>query len=157
MRWKARHWLCVPKVRQNVFVMRILEIAKQYKEGAETISEWLGSGGETVSQNQAQDRAGVCIHCPQNVSDFIPTKLVALAIKKQLELKSKLELRVVGEKSLHTCCGCSCVLRLKIWIPLKNLGVTESELDNFVPQCWMRKEFAEQQNRKEQNELYDKA
>jgi hypothetical protein len=134
---------------KNFSIMSLFEIVKQYKHGAETITAWLGSGGQTVTQRHAQQRADVCLKCPMNVSSFLPTKAIAIAVKNQLEIKSKLQLRVIGEKSLQTCRGCGCILRLKIWIPLENLGIKDGELDNFVPECWMRKES-------EKNELPDK-
>lgn len=120
--------------------MNLIEKAKQLAEGVKTLSEWLGSGGETVGRPHAQQRANVCLKCPNNVREGAFTEAVALAIKKQLELKNHLELRVTGEKRLHTCQGCGCALRLKIHVPLKNLGLDAEELKAYPDPCWMRNE-----------------
>lgn len=121
--------------------MNIIERAQQWAEGVATITAWLGSGGAVVPREQAQARADICLKCPMNVKDFAFPEVVAAAVRKQVEIKNKLELRVGGEKSLHTCSACGCVLKLKIHVPLRNLGVDAAELEKFDASCWMRKEF----------------
>jgi hypothetical protein len=95
---------------------------------------------------RAQKRANTCINgengegCPFHVPLGIVKKTIALAIKKQVELKNRLNLRVSGEKSLQKCSGCGCVLRLKVWMPVENLGMDENELQSYPGFCWMRTE-----------------
>ena len=120
--------------------MNLIEQAKQYAEGIKTLTAWLGAGAVTVDPRTSQDRADVCLKCPQNVEVKL-IESIASAIKRQVELKNKLGLRVNGEKSLHTCSGCGCALRLRIHVPIQSLGLDEEELNRFDSACWMRKEF----------------
>jgi hypothetical protein len=125
--------------------MNLIDRAKQIKDGMSTLTAWLGSGAQTIPLLDAQKRANVCIRCPMNQLGSPATGAIADAIQKQVELKNKLELRVLGEKLLHHCTGCGCVLRLKIHIPITRLGLTTDELTKYDDNCWMRKEFNETQ------------
>lgn len=120
--------------------MSLLERVQQFKEGAETIMEWLGSGASTVHCALAQRRADICIKCPMNQHESSITESMATAIKRQVEIKNKLNLRVTGEKSLHSCTACGCVTRLKIWVPLQNIIPDPEELEKFHTDCWLRHE-----------------
>ena len=122
--------------------MILLDQVKMYADGVKTLTAWLGSGAVTVDGHTSQGRADACLKCPMNVEVTL-IESIADAIKRQVELKNKLGLRVNGEKSLHTCSGCGCALRLKIHVPLESLGVDESEMDKFDRLCWMRKEFSQ--------------
>jgi hypothetical protein len=121
--------------------MTILEQASQVYEGAKTMKDWLGSGAETVPWNLAQERANVCVRCPMNKPGSVATGAIADAIKKQVEIKNHLKLRVVGEKSLHHCEGCGCVLRLKIHIPIDKLGLNANTISVFPDNCWQKHEY----------------
>ena len=59
----------------------------------------------------------------------------ALLVRRQIELKNKLNLRVNGEKSLHICGGCLCVLKLKVWAPIKFIAQT-TDMTKLHPDCW---------------------
>lgn len=127
--------------------MNLFEKAKQYANGVAVLSAWLGAGAPIVFKSTAQSRGDVCTGrlsgnpCPNNVKDFEVIESVSRAIKEQVTLKSKLELRILGEKSLSTCSGCGCPLALKIWLPIEKLALDEDELKNFPDFCWMKKEF----------------
>lgn len=120
--------------------MNLLDRAKKLAEGAQIISEWLGSGAVTVLPNMAQRRANTCIACPMNIKGGVVTEAVALAVKRQVELKNKLNLRVDGEKKLGRCSACLCESRLKIWIPLQRILPDADELPKFSENCWLRNE-----------------
>ena len=111
--------------------MNLIERAKQFKVGAETIMEWLGAGAITVHPTLAQGRADVCLKCPLNVHESSITEAMAAAIKKQVEIKNKLQLRVNGEKFLCTYV-LSDVLMADSAIPwevlLKGMAVRQAEL-----------------------------
>lgn len=115
----------------------LLDRAKQFKEGAQILSEWLGSGAVTVDPATAQRRADVCLKCPLNVHESFTAETIAAAIRRQVEIKNSLKLRVNGEKSLHTCAVCGCVNRLKIWLPLERILPTPEELPKFDSACWL--------------------
>src|ERR1019366_6798667 len=110
--------------------MNIFERVKAYKDGMEVIRDWLGEGGITVSQVMAQKRANICIACPKNVGGWMFVDAVAAAIRRQTEIKNKLQLRVEGEKQIKTCAACGCASKLKIWIPLRNILPDEDERVN---------------------------
>ena len=118
--------------------MNIVDRAKRIAHGVQVISEWLGEGGHVVDQEVAQHRANVCLKCPNNDAGFAPATATALAIRKHLEVKNKIGLRVEGEKSIHTCAACSCVLRLLIWEPQDRVKrhMTEIEKSRTPDFCW---------------------
>lgn len=126
--------------------MRISERAKQYTNGAKTLADWLYHGQDVVDQSTAQQRANVCLKCPENQRGGVVTTAVALAIKQQLELKNNLKFRVQGERGLKTCHVCACVNRLKIWIPLATLTTFTESLSNYPAHCWLRTEQPPQTN-----------
>lgn len=120
--------------------MNFVETLKRYANGARIISDWLGSGGHTVGQADAQRRADVCLKCPHNKAGFDLADNVSDAIREQVELKNHLKLRVKGEKSLLTCEQCLCPLRLKIWLPIKQVLGEENNLSLFPKECWIIQE-----------------
>lgn len=114
----------------------------QAQEFYNAISGWIGEGGKPVHPDQAQARANVCLKCPHNVNRPIEEFLkdgAALTAKRLLELKSKMNLRVQGEKSLHLCELCGCVLRLKVHEPLKFI-LEGSSTEDLIPECWVNQE-----------------
>lgn len=120
----------------------LLERAKSIADGARVIFDWLGHGGVCVSQEQAQTRADVCANCPENKPSDMLTKDVADAIRKHLEVKNRLQLRVNGEKSLQQCGVCLCNLRLKCWVPIDVIRkhMNDGELERFPEHCWQKTE-----------------
>jgi hypothetical protein len=120
--------------------MNLLDRAKQFTEGATILAAWLGGGGETVPIQMAQKRADICLKCPLNKPLSVVNETIAKAIKAQLEIKSKLNLRVNGEKSLRSCEACGCVTKLKIWVPLQRIKPDPDELEKFHQDCWLRNE-----------------
>ena len=121
-------------------MFNLVERVQQFAEGTKILAAWLGSGAETVDRATAQRRANTCIKCPMNVHESPATEAIAEAIRKQVEIKNKLEIRVDGEKSLHTCTACGCVNRLKIWLPLKRIVPAPDEMDKFHENCWLKSE-----------------
>ena len=106
-------------------------------------SEWLGEGGHPVSIPNAQTRADVCLKCPMNDATKglyeVLASSAALLVRRQIELKNRMSLRVDGEKSLHICSGCLCVLKLKVWVPIKFIEQT-TDMTKLHPDCWQLKE-----------------
>lgn len=133
-------WLGVPQVRKNFGPMNFFERASQLISGAKTLTDWLGAGGMPVGNELAQSRADVCLKCPMNVKDWDMIESIADAIKKQVELKNHLNLRVDGEKSLHICSACGCVMRLKVHVPLRLCLPEANERDKYHPSCWILSE-----------------
>lgn len=118
-----------------------MSFLKTIKRGRVNLAEWLGDGGTVVSRGDAQARADVCLKCPENVPMNPATKAIALAIKTHLAIKNSQRLRVNGERGLHSCRICSCVLRLQVWLP-QELVVSqlEDEETALLPKhCWKLK------------------
>ncbi len=108
-----------------------------------TLTDWLGSGGHPVTAELAQNRADICLKCPENKPDSALTEAVGDAIKNVLALKNKMNLRVNGEKRLHQCAICTCALRLKIWTPIEVIRkhMDAGEIQRYPAEwCWQIKE-----------------
>ncbi len=120
--------------------MNLIEKVQQYKDGVETLAEWLGSGGICVDKELAQSRTNTCLGCEFNKSGSVVSELISAAIKRQMELKNSLGLTTDGIRGLHTCENCGCPLKLKIFIPLDKLGNTDESLKKFPDWCWMKSE-----------------
>ena len=120
--------------------MNLLDHAKKLADGVEIITEWLGDGAETVPFDQAQARANTCIECPLNTHSGTVSEAVAQAIKRQVEIKTKLSLHVDGERFLGRCAVCLCETKLKIWVPLERIKPEADELPKFHEKCWLRTE-----------------
>jgi len=122
--------------------MNLLERASAYTNGGRVLADWIGNGGIAVDKLVAQERTTVCLTCVHNQPGWPLTETVASAIKEQVELKNALELRVAGERGLHTCSICECPLKLKIWLPIE--AVTKYQngdaIRKFPAHCWIRKE-----------------
>lgn len=129
------------ELRTAMSTISIKESVKAY----ELMKSWLGNGGRPVPLLQAQSRADVCLKCPMNVEKPIQelfTGAIALTIRRQIELKNKMSLRVEGEKSLHVCDGCNCVLKLKVHAPLKFI-LENTDNMKLHPSCWIISETLE--------------
>lgn len=131
----------MPELPQGFSKMSyLLERIKQFADGAKILTDWLGSGAQTVDHATAQRRANTCIACPMNVDESFTSEKIADAVKKQVEIKNHLQLRVDDEKSLHICKACGCVNRLKIHVPLERIKPEDDEMKNFHENCWLRSE-----------------
>lgn len=120
-----------------------IERVRSIPRGIETIREWLGSeDGIPVSPELAQRRADICLQCPQNQPGGFMSEIVAAALKRHLELKSDLGMRVKGERKLFQCQVCLCQLSLKIHVPIgivrRQMPASEYEL--YPVPCWQRDE-----------------
>ncbi len=122
--------------------MNLLEKASTIAEGISNLTTWVGSGGAVVSQEEAQSRASICINCPCNKPDLAINELVAKAVKKFLAFKNELDLRVQGERSLLSCEGCGCQIRLLIWQPQDQVKreMTGEERAKTPSFCWKLKD-----------------
>ena len=132
--------------------MSLLDEFRNDVAGLELLADWLGSGGETVSQIHAEHRADACVHgnggqpCPLNKEpgwwDRVKSA-IASTIRRQLELKQQLNLHVSSEDGLAMCAACGCCLKLKVWTPIEHIKAhTPPENIAKTPgYCWMRIEL----------------
>jgi hypothetical protein len=117
---------------------------------ASTIKDWLGEGCQP--DPQAQDRANICTGknsgrpCEFNWrGGWIMRREVADTVRRWIEAKEHLQLRVEGEDQLGTCEVCRCPLSTKIHIPLKTIlaHTPKEEFENLPPHCWIKLETDE--------------
>ncbi len=118
-------------------VVNLWDSISAIPDGAQALTDWVGDGGIVVDSEESQRRANICLHCPENGEDWIVTGLIADAARKMLEVKNKLKLRVIGERSLGRCKVCTCVLRLEVHQPIE-LVKKHMKLngDIFPGHCW---------------------
>lgn len=126
--------------------MRTKEIIKKGIQFFELRRSWLGAGGQPVPSEQAQRRADVCLTCPHNVPKGLTelfTEGVALTVKRQIQMKSQMQMDVTREEELHICDKCLCVLKLKVHAPLK--FILENGIPDDLPEfCWQKIEQKQQ-------------
>lgn len=120
--------------------MSLFDRVESIDRGVEVITDWLGDGGIPVDRELAQARADICLNCPSNTAGNRLIECVATAVRRHVEVKNKLGLRVSGEKSLHECGICLCSLKLKIWVPIGLIRrhMMEGEMDKFPDYCWQK-------------------
>ncbi len=122
--------------------MNLLERVKTIAGGVANLTAWVGSGGEVVAQDVAQERANICLPCPMNRQGMGITREVAEATLKFLSFKNSLNLSVIREDGLRHCAGCGCVLKLMVWEPQSRIvaQMTSEELAASPEFCWKRKQ-----------------
>ncbi len=116
--------------------------ARNVAAGQKTLAEWWGKGGKPVDQTTANDRAAVCVKCPQNGSGGLLAKFTVAAaanIQESIEELNDLKMKTRYDDALGVCDACDCPLRLKVWTPLEhivnNMPIqTKEKLD---PSCWI--------------------
>lgn len=132
--------------------MNIFDEFRNDVEAALLLRDWLGEGGDPVSQAQADFRADVCLHgnggegCPLNVEPNWWDRVkdaIAETIRAELEVKRRLQLHATGEEHLSMCKPCGCCLKLKVWTPTKHIKAHTSSdtLDKMPGFCWQRIEI----------------
>ncbi len=125
--------------------------------GLAALRDWLGDTGNPVHPMVAELRAQRCVEgnngdpCPLNKAPKW-WNVVANAktkagqwIRKELELKIHMNLRVAQEDRLHMCSACGCCLPLKVWAPraLVREHTTKQILDKTPSFCWLRRECSD--------------
>ena len=116
--------------------------AKKVWQGVRTLNDWLESGEPAVSQEQAEQRAAICVACPMNGKGGLEewfVKPAAAAIKMQFSKLSERKLSTSQDDKLNVCVGCLCPLKLKVHTPLPHISShmgdeTRRALDRS---CWI--------------------
>lgn len=124
--------------------------------GMAALADWLGDNGEPVHSMVATIRASHCVEanngdpCPlnkvRNWWNLIENakNLAAMWIRKELEIKNHMNLKVPQEDRLHMCGACGCCLPLKVWAPRAYVRAhtTQKQLSKMPDYCWIKKELA---------------
>ncbi len=126
-----------------------MSIASEIVTASNILKDWLGDGGRPVSQELSNARAKVCVDCPYNTKIKLWERLKSAAadvVISHLEVKNGMSISVDKENELGMCRICSCVLPLKVHVPLKHI-VQNTSSDTFKmfgemkPDCWIISEF----------------
>lgn len=108
--------------------------------------DWLGKGGSPVDSSLSESRASVCRTCEHNVEPGWWEKAkfaVAEVIRKELEIKNRMEIKVSCESELHMCRICGCCNPLKVHVPIEHVKEHTPAviMQKFPPWCWIVKEL----------------
>lgn len=132
--------------------MNIVEEIRNDINGAAALTDWLGDL-DPVHEMVALFRAERCVQanngepCPWNVEpnwwERHAKHPVAQFIRKEMELKTGMNLRTGYDDKLHMCKLCGCALQLKVWVPMRHLeGRTNKDKFAKAPTwCWVKKEM----------------
>lgn len=144
-------WRSIRCAAQNGIIVRRVrrEACMSYWDGIKTLKEWFGPDMRSVSKEQAQGRAYVCIFgnngkgCPNNhLGGWSLPEAAADFIKSCAEKKLQLRLSVSLEENLGTCTKCKCRLSLKVHVPFKHIynHTSDEQFAEFPDFCWLTKE-----------------
>lgn len=105
----------------------------------QTLGDLVLSDEKTVSHEEAERRANICLSgaggrpCPNNqiVSGCYSCKGAGKAIQLVTGKKSTSK-----DDQLHACTACSCLLRIKVHLPLETIHADQSRLPSF---CWQKR------------------
>jgi len=133
--------------------MNVFEEILADANGALLLADWLGDGGAPVEPFKAEFRAQHCLSgdngkpCPHNREpgwwDRHTKDPVAQWMRKQLELKNRMSLRLSGENELGICDVCGCCLKLLVWSPIERIRehTDAKEIEKLPNWCWKRAEL----------------
>lgn len=114
----------------------------QAKRFYEARQDWLGEG-DAATPEVAQARANTCLACPKHVIKPLQellTASVAGYVRRQLELKTHLKMRVEHEEELHTCGICECWMPLKVWLNIERARGVTPDWQQFPANCWLHQQ-----------------
>lgn len=120
----------------------VVGVAKNLAGGVGAIVDWLGSGGKPVDRGLAENRASICVSCPQNgpggFTEYF-TVPAANLIREQLEIKHHLKIVTTHDEKLGVCKACLCPLKLKVHAPLAHIldHTTDKVRADLDPRCWI--------------------
>jgi hypothetical protein len=118
---------------------------KRSTAGIKLVVDWLGSGLKPVPINIAERRAAICLKCPLNQESNFWQRIGAVAaqqVKKLLEVRNDLNLRLANEDKLFSCQACDCWINLKAFSNLDHIieHTSEEVWQRLDPNCWMLSE-----------------
>jgi len=110
--------------------------------GIRLVVDWLGSGLVPVPKAEAEQRAAICVTCPQNQTGDLWQRLDAKAadgLKRLISIKADMTLETTQDAKLKTCVACDCDLKLKVWAPMKHIleNTTPEVMAQLDPRCWI--------------------
>jgi len=102
--------------------------------GLATFAKWIGSGFQTVPQEEAERRALICSRCYLNVNVQGCT-----SCQKAVETVTKNK-KTRHDFLLRSCAVCKCFLRAKVHFPISVLDKSGVNQELYPGFCWLKKE-----------------
>lgn len=117
---------------------------KKLASGAALLFEWETSGLPPEPIDVAEKRAALCVNCPKNDPEGLAkffTDTVSENIRKRLGRLYSMNLTTIHSQRLHTCAGCLCPMKLKVFTPAELIKKrltpqNRSDLNQENPRCW---------------------
>jgi hypothetical protein len=124
-------WAPVPNGSNLFSIDKIISLSR-------SAFEWIKTGGELVTPEEADRRAAICRDCPSNVDSGHGCFNCALG--KIVRLAVPAERRPPG---LASCSHCGCDLTSKVNVPDSVIVASDAERNIEYPShCWQRKILA---------------
>lgn len=113
--------------------------------GAETWRELFGEKGEPVPHDLAEQRASVCVDCPQNKRGDLLSffyRPVANQLLKLLEEMKGRNLSTSHDANINVCDACGCPLKAKVHVPvdITRRHMKDEERSKLDARCWILRE-----------------
>lgn len=115
-----------------------------------TMIKFISSGGNLVSQNEANRRATICISCHNNVASSEMQQLESgcKTCKKATYLAKVASIKVIKQtviqnretsfdERLKSCALCGCDLSVKVWFPPESL-IIKDDANAYPSFCWIK-------------------
>lgn len=125
-------------------VVAVATNLKRAAQGTAVVLDWLGAGGNPVSQELAEKRASICVNCPKHEIGswytVAPAELIKEAVIAWQTLKgTKFEFHTSHGDTLKSCSVCRCLMRLKVFVDEKHILAKTSPdvLNELDPRCWI--------------------
>ncbi|SRR6266550_1255172 len=134
-----------PDAQKKTWVGRLAGAAARVKNAAGMYADLFGPGGKTVTREEAERRAAVCVSCPLNklggFTEFF-VEGVAKELMHLLGMMRDLNLTTSLESKLGTCQACTCPIAAKVHVELKHIRAhmdsgTMAKLNQSNPRCWI--------------------
>ncbi len=113
---------------------------QQVLSGTAVLIDWMKSGANIVSQNEADERSRTCAHCHYN-SGISGCSNCSMGKVRELVGRIVGPRTTQGDSMIQACKICGCSLKAKVWIPLDILQrhMTAEQNSAFPEWCWCKK------------------
>lgn len=126
-------------------VQRVVAAVKNMAAGAALLMEWEESGTPAEPPEVSENRASICVDCPQNdknksLTEYFTVPAADLMMARFRRLM-EMDLTTSHDASLKVCQACLCPLRLKVHTPMALIQkrLTPEQKAALDPRCWILK------------------
>lgn len=124
--------------RQRVVAREVAAVSKVVA-GIGLLVDFLGPKLKPVERGLAEQRAAICVTCPQNQPGTAFEQAGGKALHLLLEYKADQKLETIHDDKLLYCMACQCNLRLKPHVELEYIlsKTTPEQMAAFDKRCWV--------------------